>query len=133
MRRVIARAAWLAALALPVTACGAPSGYMGVDLAAIPRTSNQAELQALAKRAQGGDKWAQYELGKRYETGDGVPVDLGLAKTMYRLAAQDSGGTIWLYSPSVGNGTSGRVISVSSGPKNRGLEVARRSLQRLQN
>jgi TPR repeat protein len=70
-------AAALLALAAPLTlAACAPTSYAGISLkpgAADP------ELQSLARRAQGGDKHAQLELGIRYEEGRGVPANLDRA------------------------------------------------------
>lgn len=47
-------------------------------------------------------------------------------------ATNDSGGTLWVYSPPVGNGTSGRVIPAENGPKIHGLNEARIRLARLE-
>jgi len=90
----------------------------------------------LASSAQDGDKHAQLELGKRFEwacnsplsVDHDVPCDMKKAKKLYAAAASDSGGTIWVYSPPVGNGTSGRVIPVNSGPKQVGLAEAKKRL-----
>jgi len=85
-------------------------------------------LSTLASKAQGGDKQAQLELGIRFEEGNGVARDMDNARKLYAKAAADSGGTIWIYSPPVGNGTSGRVIPVDTGPKRTGLAEAKRRL-----
>lgn len=115
--------ATLAILAL--SAC-ASSEYMGISLkpgmAAI-------ELQELARQAQAGDKHAQLELGIRYEEGHGIPIDIQLAKKLYTLAASDSGGTMWVYVPSPGNGAPSRVIPVNKELRQKGLEEARSRLQ----
>jgi hypothetical protein len=90
------------------------------------------EMRTLARRAQAGDKHAQLELGIRYEEGRGVERDLGRARKFYRAAASDSGGTKWIYSPSVGNGSKGRVIPVHTGPAQAGLTEAKVRLERLE-
>lgn len=106
-----------------------------LDSAAVQFASgdlSDTPLSTLAAQAQSGDKHAQLELGKRFESGRGVERDLGKAQKLYRLAASDSGGTIWIYSPAVGNGTKGRVIPVNSGPKRVGLAEAKRLLAKLE-
>ncbi len=104
------------------------SSYMGIALApgAAP-----ADLQQLARRAQGGDKQAQLALGIRYEEGDGVAPDRWRAMKLYRQAARDSGGTLWVYAPSPGNGAPARVIPVNLGLKHSGLLEARERLQAI--
>lgn len=116
-----------------LASCASLSGrYAGIDLNAVPANSEAAAIQALARRAQAGDKYTQLELGIRYENGDGVARDLERAKKLYRSAASDSGGRIWVYSPPVGNGTSGRVIPVDAGPKQYGLAEAKKRLELIQ-
>ena len=88
-------------------------------------------VRDLALRAQAGDKQAQLELGIAFEEGRGVAKDIGKARTLYRLAAADSGGTLWVYSPPVGRETSGRVIPVNRGPVQAGLPEARMRLEAL--
>lgn len=107
------------------TAC-ASSNYMGVSLApgAAP-----TDVQRLAARAQAGDKQAQLELGERFEEGHGVRADRARAMRLYRMAAADSGGPMWVYSPSSGVGTGGRVISVDHHSKQPGLSEAKRRLE----
>jgi hypothetical protein len=89
-------------------------------------------LPDLARMAQGGNKYAQLELGIRFEEGRGVERDLGRARKQCRLAASDSGGRIWVYSPPVGNGTKGRVIPVDAGARQVGLVAARVRLKVMQ-
>lgn len=60
-----------------------------------------------------------------------MPQDIGKARTLYRLASTDSGGTMWVYSPPVGNGTSGRVIPMDRGPVQPGLREARARLEAI--
>jgi len=125
-----------------LSACAAPTSYMGIDLGAGGGSAGdafqsratsagvgQAEIGSLARRAQAGDKQAQLELGIRFEEGRGVARDLNKARKLYAKAATGSGGTIWVYSPPVGNGTKGRVIPVNSGPKQVGLAEAKRRLE----
>jgi len=116
-------ACFLALLALAAVSSGcATNSYMGIALApgAAP-----AGLQQLARRAQGGDKQAQLALGIRYEEGDGVAPDRRQAMTLYRLAARASGGTLWVYAPSPGNGAPARVIPVDGGQRQAGLSEAK--------
>ena len=70
-------------------------------------------------------------LGIRYEEGDGVPTSYRKAKALYKLAAADGGGTLWVYSPPVSKNDSGRVIPVSRGPKMAGLTAAKQRLAGL--
>ena len=101
---------------------------MGISLAA---GQVDTKLQQLATRARAGDKHAQLELGIAFEEGRGVERDLTKARNLYRLAASDSGGRMWVYLPSVGNGTKGRVMQVDRGPKISGLTEAKTRLDLL--
>jgi hypothetical protein len=89
------------------------------------------ELQALARRAQSGDKQAQLELGIRYEEGRGLPVDLERAERLYRTAGADSGGTTYVYSPPVGQRGRGEVAELLREPRAPGLSEAEQRLARL--
>lgn len=91
----------------------------------------EASLGLLARRAQGGDKLAQLKLGIRFEEGDGVERDIEKARTLYSRAATDSGGTLWIYVPGVGNGTRGRVMPIDQGPRQPGLKAAKDRLAKL--
>jgi hypothetical protein len=123
---IMARAMRVAAVMslAAATACAAHS-YMG-----IPLVPGQAypEIQSLARRAQSGDKQAQLDLGIRFEEGVGVPVDRKRAIRLYRQAASDSGGPIWVYAPSPGGGAPARVVQVDRGVAESGLEQAKRRL-----
>jgi hypothetical protein len=101
---------------------------MGISL--DPATADST-LQRQAFGAISGDKRAQLDLGIRFEEGLGIERDLNKAKKLYRQAAIDSGGTIWVYSPPVGNGTSGRVMPVNAGVRQNGLAEAKRRLEAL--
>jgi hypothetical protein len=124
--------AFAALASCALAACAAGSSYMGIPLATAMAAGPDAALRNLAARAQSGDKHAQLELGIRFEEGRGVPRDLAKAERLYRLAATDSGGTMWIYSPPVKEGASGRVIPVERGPLQPGLEEASRRLAALQ-
>jgi hypothetical protein len=89
------------------------------------------ELQALAMRAQAGDKLAQLDLGIAYEEGRGVSVDLRKARTLYRLASADTGGTTWVYVPGTRKGEAGWVAPVDLGVRQSGLRKAKERLKRL--
>lgn len=106
------------------------ASYAGIPLAA---GATDPAIQSLARRAQAGDKHAQLELGIRYEEGRGVQRNLDKAERLYRLAAADSGGRTWVYSPPVRKGGSGRSIPVELGPKQPGLTDAARRLVVLRN
>jgi hypothetical protein len=126
-------AALLAALMLLcasplLTACTANS-YAGIPFSV---GAADPDLQGLAMRAQAGDKHAQLELGVRYEEGRGVPIDLRRAERLYLMAASDSGGTTYVYSPPVGRNGRGQVIPVDTGPRQHGLPEARVRLDELQ-
>ena len=113
---------------LALLGCGAPSSFQGISFA--PGAAN-AEVQTLAQRAAAGDKWAQLELGIRFEEGRGVPVDWSRAARLYRQAAASTGGTIMVYVPPVRPGGAGRVMPISSGPRTAGLPQARARLEAL--
>lgn len=114
--------------ALSIATCSGSGQYMGISPTSptVP-----ADVRDLAIRAQTGDKQAQLELRIAFEKGRGVAQDIGKARTLYRLAATDSGGTMWVYSPPVGKGTSGRVIPIDRGPVRTGLQEARARLEAL--
>ncbi len=121
--------AGLLGFALSLASCAASSQYMGISLrpgAAEP------SLQSTAQRARAGDKYAQLELGIRFEDGNGVPREAARALELYRAAATDSGGTIWVYSPPVRKGDTGRVLPVKMGQPQAGLAEARRRLEALE-
>jgi hypothetical protein len=113
----------LLAAALSMGGC-AGQQYMGVSLK--PGGADPA-VQALAVKAQGGDKQAQYELGRWFE--DSTDADgLKKAKRLYRQAASDSGGSRLLLVPS----SSGLTTSVvGMGPKIDGNEAAQARLRQF--
>jgi hypothetical protein len=119
----------LAALAgfTQLASCAVPTSYIGISLqpGAAP-----SELQALAMRAQAGDKRAQLDLGIAFEEGVLVPANTRSAKKLYSLAASDTGGTAWVYQPPVGN-SAGRLVPFDRGRYSRGLAEARRRLAAL--
>lgn len=128
-RGVLAAVAALLPLCGPVAlgGCAADSSHAGIPLAV---GAADPELQALARRAQAGDKQAQLELGMRYEEGRGVAADLGRAAQLYRMAARATGGLAFYYSPPVGGG-GGQTISVDRGSEQPGLPEAESRLARL--
>ena len=85
-------------IAMAAAACNSPY-YKGIDLRAGMAPT---DVQALARRAHAGDKEAQYMLGRRFEAGGGVGQDLEQAEALYREAANDKGGTKWIYVPQSG-------------------------------
>lgn len=126
VRAAFAGALGCAVLTLP--ACATSKSYVGIPLAA---GSADPALQALARRAAAGDKQAQLDLGIALEEGRGIERNLGKAERLYRLAASDSGGRTWVYSPPVRPGGSGRAIPIEWGPKRPGLAEAARRLAAL--
>lgn len=116
-------------IALALSACAASTHYMGIDIAS---ESVLRDIRSLAQRAQAGDKHAQLELGIAFELGRGVPRDLEAARSLYKLAASDSGGPIWVYVPGV-NGSAGRVMQVGDAPFQVGLAAAAQRLEALDN
>lgn len=82
-------------------------------------------------RARAGDKTAQLELGIIFEEGRGVVRDIEKAESLYRQAASDSSGRIWVYTPSPGDGTGGHVVQVDHGARTAGMPEAKLRLERL--
>ena len=107
--------------AFAVSACS--GRYLGID-----RASLEPAVQTWFDRAQAGDKQAQYELGLRFARGEGVPRDCERARKLFRQAASRTGGTLWVYSPPVTKGDSGRVIPIDRGPVQPGLPAAQGAL-----
>jgi hypothetical protein len=126
--RIARRLAAPCAVALSVatlltTAACATHHYMGISM--MPGEASPA-VQALAQRARAGDKQAQFDLGLRFEEGDGVPQDVGRAIKLYRQAASDGGGTRMMYVPVNGAVT---ATPVSIGAKGDGRLQARERLK----
>jgi hypothetical protein len=126
---VLAARLLLGAAVVTGTSGCASNSYMGISYA--PGAAD-ASLQALAAKAQAGDKQAQLDLGVKLEEGRGVAPDRNKARRLYRLASADSGGTKWIYIPPVGNGTSGRVTPVNMGERQSGLKEAKERLERIE-
>lgn len=116
-----------AALAVATAACAATS-YAGVSL--VPGAADP-ELQALSRRAQHGDKFAQLELGTRFEEGRGVLKDIALARRLYAAAAAPARAVRHVYIPPVGK-QPGRMMSIPDGPPQGGLAEARCRLARIE-
>ena len=89
---------WLLAGLLALAGCA------GGGLSGIPQEPGAAHpaLQALAQRADGGDKQAQLALGILYEQGRFLGQDLDRAENLYERAAKPSGGTIYVNKPEGG-------------------------------
>jgi len=111
--------------------CGNLAALIDELDAALPNHSDaELALADLAWRAQAGDKHAQLELGIRFEEGNGVGQDLSKAKKLFRLAASDSGGPIWVYLPGV-NGAAGNVMMLDDGPSEPGIKEAQLRFESL--
>lgn len=120
LRAAIA-ACMLSSMPLLTGGCATDS-YAGVPLTA---GAADAELQALAMRAQGGDKQAQLELGIRYEEGRGVPRDLERARSLYfEAATRPSRQRVAAYIPTPGGIVSSHVRTFPAGREYSGLEEA---------
>jgi hypothetical protein len=113
-------AAALAVVGASLGGCATPS-YAGVSLA--PGAADP-EVQALARRAQAGDKQAQLELGMRYEEARGLPRDLERAKSLYAAAATSSTQSRLAYVPAAGPGGRPMTVPISSGAAEPGLPEA---------
>lgn len=96
-KRGVYAALLLAMAALPTLAGCAASSYAG-----IPLTSGavDADLQELARRARGGNRMAQLELGLRFENGRGVPADPIRACQIYLRQPRRQSGEVWVWQPS---------------------------------
>jgi hypothetical protein len=115
-------------LIAPLLLGGCASGLIGEACGgSLPANPTMTAACAGARN----DKQAIYELGLRYETGDGLSVDLKKARNLYRLAASDTPDTIYAYSPGF-NGMAGRVIPINTGRGGPGLDVARTALARVE-
>ncbi|MBK2451742.1 tetratricopeptide repeat protein [Escherichia coli] len=64
-----------------------------------------------------GNSVSQLELGKRYESGRGVEVDLKKAAELYRSAAISSDGRFTTYSPPATLGGTGQVTTFNGSPR----------------
>lgn len=131
MRQVFASPKLLAAAAaalLLLAGCAPATSYQGISLRA---GEGDPAVRLLALRAASGDKWAQLELGIRFEEGRGVPLDWRRAARLYRMAAAQSGGTTMIYVPPVRRGGTGTVMPMSMGPVVPGLPEARARLEAL--
>lgn len=113
-------AAAAAALLCALSGCATTGSYAGVPLG--PGAADP-ELQSLARRAEAGDKHAQLELGIRYEEGRGVPENLERAKSLYRAASSDGGGSQFAYSPGTAGGR-GQWVVFDAGGAGAGLAEA---------
>lgn len=117
-RLAAARRAW------PATRgpCFAADAGLSLDCELMP-------LGALTLAAYANDRHAQMELGRRFEEGEGVPLDLERAERLYTRAGRTTGGPIWIYVPGVGDNPGG--VQRFETPYDYGLPEARVRLARL--
>jgi hypothetical protein len=102
-----------------VAGCTAPAAYLGVDLRTPAPAGVARAVQQNARAALAGDKHAMLALGQHFEdTGQ-----FDRACMAYRAAGTTTGGTIYVYSPPVTQGGSGRVIPITT-PASPGLASA---------
>lgn len=118
----------VAGAALLIAGCAAPSSFMGIPLNGGAVSS---ELRTIAMRAQAGDKNAQWELGRAFEEGIGVPRNLHNAMILYQKAAMETGGLSYIYQPSGVKGEAGVLISVDNGPIVPGNKMAKERLDAM--
>jgi hypothetical protein len=122
---ILVRAKALSLFAAAVlSACAAPSSYMGISLRS---ETTSFELRQLVLQAKNGDKQAQLVLGSHFEVGDIVPKDWDKAETLYRKAAKTTSitQTIFIYS-----GRSVAIEKVAVGSEG-GLMIAKEKLSSL--
>lgn len=112
---------WRGAAAVLLLAASAGCTRLAPDCA----RSGLSSFTVLECRASTGDKLAAFELGQRYELGDGVKRDPRRAAKLYKQAATFTSGTTYVYSPPVGKGGRGTVIPVRTGPDRPGLAEAK--------
>lgn len=89
----------------------------------LPACQGGSSVQTLECSAAHGDKNAQFELGRRLETGEGFPADPARAARLYRDAGSFTSGTKFIYVPGVDH-KPGWVMPVRSGPDRPGLPEA---------
>jgi len=113
-------------VALVVVATAPTANAQSVGWAGQPFT-------AVNSAAKSGDKAAQLELGKRYESGSGgASCNWRLAERWYSRASRTSGtGERLVYSAPVGRERFGRMMDAGSGRKVPGLPEATRRLDLL--
>jgi uncharacterized protein len=118
--------------ALAPLLCVLASGCASLGFAPCAATVQSASsVTDLACWAGKGDKQAQFALGQRYETGQGVPISLKRARSLYAAAASATPSTIYVYSPPVGKESYGRVIPMNTGAGQAGLPKAAVALSRV--
>lgn len=118
MKHILKLMSILAFMAM-LTACA------GVSMpgCASPSASDP-DLAELQTKACAGDKRAQFHLAQRYESGDGVTLDMKLAVLWYTKAAADIRDTTSVYSAPVGSEKYGRVLTFDNGLKQAGYTPA---------
>lgn len=87
-------------------------------------------LNIVERLAKDGFSVAQYELGKRFETGEGVQRDIDKAEQLYERAARDHKEERSFYTPGVG-GAPGSTTTVPIDPVQKGLPEAKARLDSL--
>lgn len=105
-------------------------GDAALFIASFRGPMTTAHIECLARR---GDKPMILELGRRYETGIGIPADVERAEALYSAAARTISGTIAIYVPGVGK-SAGSVRMIRTGPDVPGLPEAnyRRAMMHIE-
>jgi len=98
---------------------------------AIGQPYSSASLAQLECSASTGDRFAQLELGIRYEEGAGVARNLDRAERLYARAARTERRQRYVYSPPVGRERHGRLITLGTESGSPGLSEARDRLRAL--
>lgn len=83
-------------------------------------------LKKVEIAAARGDRYAELELGKRYEDGDGVPKNLDKAIRLYRSAANTTPQITRYHAPIPGSGHIFTAITEARPPRARLPEAERR-------
>lgn len=105
-----------------------PDRKLQVQERAVDPAMTPEELTCLSDQ---GHREAALELGRRYEDGNGVPVDLKQAERLYGKAAADVPAVVTLYRPPVNLGGSGAVFMLSNPNASFGLIEAKERLSRI--
>ena len=100
-------------------------GNLGVRERAVDGSMSPDELRCLADQ---GHRRAMFELGRRYEEGEGVSVDLSKAEQFYQKAATDIPENRTIYMPPVTLGGSGRLLVLRNANASSGLDESKRRL-----
>uniref|UniRef100_B0T187 Sel1 domain protein repeat-containing protein n=1 Tax=Caulobacter sp. (strain K31) TaxID=366602 RepID=B0T187_CAUSK len=109
----------------------ASSGCAALSPPCEGRTFGQSQVEVLECRASKGDRVAALDLGRRYEHGDGLPVDWVKAADFYVQAAASEAPRSTLHLPPTSGERRGSLVIMSAGPARDGLPEAKLALASL--